>query len=308
MKYPLVKTFFLIVLGMCLCGCAASVSNSLTNGNTAAPSNTAAPAPPETEELAATAPTSFVVGCSLPFESIKQKNLAIDKQCGIDGTAKANSAGALQNEKKNNFCATGTPVELSFSTFDDLQKQAAANHITFGEEKLLPTDRSVLANLVTVNGKKIGEGTVVTLTGTVFDSRHSNVSFFQENGESVNCKSGEPSMNDIHIELADPASPNDECTTVTAEISPHFRPASWDRFDVNPTTAPHVNGLTQLKGAKVKLTGQLFFDASHTPCVNGQGKAPVRRSIWEIHPVYAIDVFDTTKNKFVPLDTFAKGK
>jgi hypothetical protein len=253
-------------------------------------------------------PTKFVPGCKLPFDSIKQTNLTIDAQCGQDGASAANTPNALQNEKKNNFCALGTPLELTFSTFDDLQAKASANHIPFGGSNQLPTDRSGLMNLLAVNGKQIGEGTVVSLTANVFDARHSNVTFFHENGESVNCKSGEPNMNDIHIELADPSDPTNECKTVTAEISPHFRPASWDRFDVNPTTAPHVNGLTQLKGARVKISGQLFFDASHGPCVNGQGTAPVRRSIWEIHPVYAIEVFDTGKNKFVPLDIWAKNK
>jgi hypothetical protein len=289
------------------CGPTTSTDNNMASKGT--PTTTGSPASLEAEDLAATTtPTNFNPGCTLPFESIKGKNLTIDSQCGKDGTAKANSPGSLQNETKNNFCATGTPVELSFSTFDDLQSQASSKNISFGGESKLPKDRSVLVSLLSVNGKQIGEGTVVSLTATVFDARHSNVSFFNETGESVNCKSGEPSMNDIHIELADPSNPSDECKTVTAEISPHLRPASWDRFDVNPTTAPHVDGLTQLKGAKVRISGQLFFDASHSPCVNGHGSAPVRRSIWEIHPVYAIDVFDTTKNKFVALDTWAKGK
>ena len=82
-----------------------------------------------------------------------------------------------------------------------MQSHASANNISFGGESKLPKDRSVLRDLVTINGKKIGEGTVVSLTATVFDARHSNVVFFNENGESVNCKSGEPSLNDIHIEF-----------------------------------------------------------------------------------------------------------
>ena len=301
MKYTLFTLCLFAALAFYLIGTSRRVSGSENIG--ASTTITSA-----RDETTVTPQLKFAAGCTLPFEAIKGTKLIIDSQCGKDGTAKVNTPGALQNEVKNNFCATGAPVELPFNTFDALQNQAAAKHITFGGESQLPTNRSVLANLITVNGKKIGEGTVVSLTGTVFDSRHSNVSFFNENGESVNCKSGDTSMNDIHIELADPSSPNNECKTVTAEISPHFRPASWDRFDVNPKTAPHVNGLTQLKGAKVRITGQLFFDASHSPCVNGHGSAPIRRSIWEIHPVYAIDVFDTAKNKFVPLDTFAKGK
>jgi hypothetical protein len=94
---------------------------------------------------------------------------------------------------------------------------------------------------------------------------------------------------------------------VTAEISPHFRPASWDRFDVNPKTTQAAHGLP-LKRVKVRISGQLFFDASHKPCINGEGRAPRRRSIWEIHPVYAIDVFDEAKRQFITLDEWARDK
>ncbi len=253
---------------------------------------------------------AFNPSCRLPFQAIEQTDLLIDKQCGKDGTATADSSNAKQNEMKNNFCATGAPVELSFAIFDQLQQSALNNNVPFGSNQSLPNDRSVLANVLTVNGRQIGEGTVVALVGFVFDARHSNTKFFSEAGESVNCKSGELDMNDIHIELAESAglrSDDDECRTVTAEISPHFRPASWDRFDVHPKTATATRGLP-LKGAKVRISGQLFFDASHRPCVSGQGSAPRRRSIWEIHPVYTIDVFDETKQQFIALDEWAKDK
>ena len=252
---------------------------------------------------------AFVPGCPLPFESIEQKGLPIDQQCAKDGSAVPGSSTAKQNEVKNNFCATGTPVELSFTNFDQLQQSAVNKNIPFGNQNL-PVDRSVLANMLTVNGQPIGEGTVVMLVGFVFDARHSNTKFFNETGESVNCMSGELDMNDIHIQLAESGSllnQADECQTVTAEISPHYRPASWDRFDVNPNTAEAARGLP-LKGAKVRISGQLFFDASHVPCVGGQGSTPRRRSNWEIHPVYAIDVFDQSKQQFIALDEWAKDK
>jgi hypothetical protein len=42
----------------------------------------------------------------------------------------------------------------------------------------------------------------------------------------------------------------------------------------------------------VRVTGQLFFDASHKLCTNGKavGGNPARQSAWEIHPVYQADV------------------
>jgi hypothetical protein len=254
-------------------------------------------------------PVAFIPACSLPFASIQQTGLRIDQQCGIDGAATPDSSTAKQNERKNNLCATGTPIELSFTNFDQLQQSAIDKNIPFGNQNL-PNDRSVLANMLTVNGQQIGEGTVVALVGFVFDARHANTTFFNATGESVNCKSGDLDMNDIHIDLAESASllnQTDECLTVTAEIIPHYRPASWDRFDVNPKTAVAAQGLP-LKGAKVRISGQLFFDASHTPCVGGQGETPRRRSLWEIHPVYSIEVFDDAKQQFIALDEWARGK
>jgi hypothetical protein len=258
----------------------------------------------------------FKSGCAtLPFESIKNQNLAIDQQCGTSGTAKKFSTSAKQNEAKNNFCAQGTPVALTFADFDQLQTLARKKHIPFGGKKL-PTDRKALRNILTLaNGTKVGEGDVVTLEGFVFGAQHSNTKLFSFNGEpgdgeGVNCNSGELDMNDIHIQLVESKKllqQGDECATVTAEISPHFRPASWDRFDVNPITKDKgPKPSLPLAGAKVRLTGPLFFDASHSPCENGHGSSPARRSIWEIHPVYAIDVFNAAKGKFVPLDEWAQ--
>jgi hypothetical protein len=56
------------------------------------------------------------------------------------------------------------------------------------------------------------------------------------------------------------------------EISPHFRPAQWER-----------DRLRETRAHPVRITGQLFFDAAHTV-------SPKRISLWEIHPVYGIDV------------------
>lgn len=252
----------------------------------------------------------FEPGCAtLPFESIKSEGLTIDKICGVIGSAKESSPSAKQNEAKNNFCAQGTPVALTFADFDRLQE-------LFGEAGL-PADREILKDILPVeSGGKIGEGDIVALEGFVFGAQHSNTRYFKfhgkpGHGETVNCESGALTRNDIHIQLAESKEVIKEgdagaCKTVTAEISPHFRPAAWDRFDVNPKTKDKgPKPSLKLSGAKVRLTGPLFFDASHSPCKNGKG-SPARRSTWEIHPVYAIDVFDTDKGEFVPLDQWAK--
>ena len=265
--------------------------------------------------------TAFKLECDkLPFEAIKGPSRNIDKQCGINGDLASNfSPVAKQNIAKNNFCAQGKPIKIAFETFDQLQKAAEDKNIPF-HKKGLPPNRAVLKDLLKIaGGKSLGEGVIVTLEGFVIDARHSNSKFFvdsngkPEDGENVNCNSGEIEDNDIHIELAASASllaPKDRCQGVTAEISPHFRPLAWDRFDVNAKTMAAAHGIAELKGAKVRITGPLFFDASHAPstCAAPVPGQPARRSIWEIHPAYAIDVFDAKTKKFVPLDQWAKDK
>jgi hypothetical protein len=183
---------------------------------------------------------------------------------------------------KNNFCASGEPSKISFSDMRDLQQKVEANpDINFGnrnsaDRKRGPTDdRSPLADL--------GEGKQVVLTAYVLISR-------QEGGESVNCGAKflpknprDPKYHDIHISLVPSQDITNECSSVVAEMSPHHRPDSWNRANVQKVAAA---------GALVRVTGQLFFDSSHIPCNGTQASAgnPKRFSLWEIHPIYKFEV------------------
>ena len=95
--------------------------------------------------------------------------------------------------------------------------------ITFGSDSQLPQNRSVLRNLPTTAGS-FSEGKVVRITAFVIDAHGSNLS----SGETVNCKQKGAENNDIHIVLGEKSPNDDECTSVTAEMSPHFRPRSLD--------------------------------------------------------------------------------
>lgn len=284
------------------------------------PAATAATPPPQHPK--------FQLDCSLP--ALTSDPLAIDKVCGNTGNSSPGSNSAKQNEIKNRFCLPGaptTPVEINFDTLDALQKAAREKHIHFGRITLadgssvedLPPDRSVLVDLITnTQGQKLGEGSLVTLEGFIFKAQHSNLG----KGESVNCNKATLAGNDIHIALsltkagAQKMGESSECETVTAEITPHHRSAIYNRFDTNAAdflnAKPQKKGEDKLKGhplplqaARVRVTGQLFFDASHSPCSNGHG-GPPRRSIWEIHPVFAIEVFEKTQNKFIPFEEWAQ--
>lgn len=268
----------------------------------------------------------FQLDCTLP--ELTTDALPIDKRCGKAGNSGPATNSGKQNVIKNRFCLPGspnTPVNIDFDTIDSLQEAAQQKHIPFGRIKLangdsvenLPPDRSLLVDLIAGNnGHKLGEGKVVTLEGFIFKARHSNVG----NGESVNCNRPKLADNDVHIALAKTKSgalkqtEASECETVTAEITPHHRSEVYNRFSTLPED--FLNGQKQkngkdklegkpppLLGTRVRVTGQLFFDGSHSPCRNGKG-GPPRRSIWEIHPVYKIEVFETTDNKFVSLEAW----
>jgi hypothetical protein len=180
-----------------------------------------------------------------------------------------------------------------------LQREAERREIRFGSANRLPEDRAVLRELVRLaNGARVGEGSIVRHVAFLSHPRYSNTS----KGESVNCKHGGAANNDIHVDLV--AAPDDPaCRSITAEISPHFRPRAWER-DV----------LDTVRDRPLRVTGHLFFDAAHRPCRNdSDGVQPKRASLWEIHPVYAIDVCRrrtlrgcraTDESAWIPLESY----
>lgn len=240
----------------------------------------------------------------LQLKPFTNKPQAIDFLCGNTGCHKSgqtNGQNDQQNAMKNNFCAPVkkiTPVTLK--TFGDLGN-ASNNEPTIPKGEP-PPSRTKLANIITVGGgAKLGEGQTVTFIGFVLDARHSNVDnndpLSKGNGESVQCNLLGCAYNDIHITLAEDPQEKSMCQTIVAEIIPHYRPPAWDLFD-SPDYASF------LKTHPVKISGQLFFDGSHVACTS-DGKAgfnPItkhadfeRLALWEIHPIYAIDICKYTQ-------------
>lgn len=185
-----------------------------------------------------------------------------DRACP-DVSGKSTSATtALQNSLKNNFCSGGPPNRLSFADIVGLQLKA--EDVIDVRHPTPPPQRDQLS--------RIGEGRLVQLMAHIVDARYANVY-----GESVNCRMKGRLNNDIHLVLAEtPVA--DLCSTMIGEISPHFRP-SWLSPDL----------LSSLR-SPVRVTGQLFYDANHSPC--GGAAAPRSHGLasWEIHPVYDIEV------------------
>jgi hypothetical protein len=253
----------------------------------------------------------YEVGCDLPFPDGESHN--IDDNCPNEGCAKRDSDKA-QNKIKNNLCATGTPVQIGFISIDKLQRvvdrKVKQGKLTYGSTgPPQPSAREELKDLATTdlsgNAVTLGEGDLVTLDAFILDAKHDDTFPFGFGGEGVNCKNSLLEWNDIHVALGSKASAP-ECSSATAEIIPHFRPAVWDRIDSNACTITHVTNPLPVKRLRVRLTGQLFFDGSHKPSAcgapSGRGN-PLRRSVWEIHPVYKIEVFD--KGSFISFEAWA---
>ncbi len=219
--------------------------------------------------LALAQPQPFAPGCDVPFKPISTANLGIDQQCGVDGGS-SEAGKKAESNAKNNFCVKGAVTPIQYETFTQLEAA-----VTEEQRKAAKKDRTVLKNVVADN---LGEGTLVKFVGYFLDAHVSNVG----KGELVNCKLGGKLFNDVHIELVNAPDEDDDCQSVTAEMSPHLRPESWTR----------LAGMTIKR--QVRVTGPLFFDGSHHACHGTVRPSPHRISVWEIHPVYQ---FEVCKNK-----------
>lgn len=226
-------------------------------------------------------------GADLPFAAIAVQH-PIDTSCpAFSGDPTAPAVSQTQNKVKNNFCADVTqPKPFTPQMLIDLQAAAAGKHVTFGRGNE-PADRGALGEL--------GEGSVVRLKANLVESHYADLG----GGESVNCHRPTEDENDVHIAFG-PAPDTQECGSVSAEITPHYRPAAWTAFGkfeaydktkkknvVDPQVA------SRLQAHPYRVTGQLFFDASHVPCPCGTtcpSGNPLRASLWEIHPVFKIEV------------------
>lgn len=246
----------------------------------------------------------FQKACStLPFP-VATEARDIDSSCPAEGASDPDSPKGLQNRAKNNLCASNNAKTLTFADFMSLQRDAENKHIPFGADGFgadrvehLPTDRKALTmGNFQVSSGTVNEGDVVQIIAFMDDPHPADLG----SGENVNCNQPDEPENDIHINLvATPAPPkpkaNDPdaeqkkadrkaalCKAIVAEVIPHFRP---DIFD------PKLLFAVAKRRFPVKIAGQLFFDAAHRPC---DGDTPrdssVRGSLWEIHPIYSIDV------------------
>ena len=199
--------------------------------------------------------------CALPFAGVR--NPASDDHCGILGGS-SDIAKQQESQAKNNFCAATQPIQpITYEQLINLQAMSAAI------PKRLPSRKAVEA---------LGEGKYVSYIALIKEAHYSDTA----RGEAVNCNLSGNEPNDIHVVLMPDPRETDECKSTTAEMSPHFRPPAW--------TPENLNAI----GRPVRIEGQLFYDGSHTPCSATSRPNPKRASLWEIHPVYSVDVCEMT--------------
>jgi hypothetical protein len=216
----------------------------------------------------------------------------VDVSCGNEGVFADNATEAhrAQNRAKNSFCAKGSngtvgadPILTTITTYDLLQAKVVEADMDFGSSANLPEDRDALKNIATsADGVTIGEGSYVVFVGFMLDAHSTSK-------ESVSCQKGTVGFLDIHISLARTKNAS-LCNSIGAEIIPHFRPSTWPRI----YNKEHYE---EIKRHPLRLKGHLFFDGSHRPCGDPDRDPthdPLRRSDWEIHPVYSIDVCANT--------------
>jgi hypothetical protein len=244
------------------------------------PSGKVGPTVPAPQEAAISSAQSskqlgtFTPACTLPFDGAP--NPPSDDHCGILGKS-SDPAAQAESTAKNNFCAPTHDADvITYQDLISLQTKSA----NIPKEV---SDRTEIENL--------GEGNYVSYVALIKNAHYSDTT----GGENVNCNlSGNP-PNDIHIVLMSDPTDTDECHSTTAEMSPHYRPADW--------TPQRLNAL----GKPVRIKGQLFYDNSHAPCTEHSRPNPKRASLWEIHPVYSVEVcelgdLDKCRNSTNPAD------
>ncbi|MGA2135723.1 MAG: hypothetical protein ABSH50_25810 [Bryobacteraceae bacterium] len=224
-------------------------------------------------------------GSTLPFANI-QVSQSIDQSCpALTGDPEAAARSQTQDQAKNNFCADAAhPVTYTPQMFVDLQAKAVTNGIPSGQGQE-PATRD--------GPRALGEGTVVRLKAYLIEAHYADLG----DGESVNCYKPSTAENDIHVALG-VAPDTKECASISAEISPHYRPAAWSDIGLFETLTGKKYVVDPQRSSRLqqhpyRVTGQLFYDASHKPCPCGASNCdgdPSRASNWEIHPVYKIEV------------------
>lgn len=235
---------------------ATFVPAQVAAGELLPPAPPAAPTPvppPAPLPVPAPSPVGFNVACPLPFAGASPRT-DFDDQCPNKGQPTAHLGFTLDQ------------VAAMYTLKNNYCAPGPAINVDFSDMA-----RFQQGTMQLTDGSAIAEGHRVRLVGFVaaVKTTHSN--------EGVNCHYTEDATTDIHINVSQSSS--DECQGVVAELIPHLRPSALT----------HDNVKQALGGKIVRVTGQLFNDAEHHAACHQSGQ-PSRLSVWEVHPIYLIDI------------------
>lgn len=190
----------------------------------------------------------------------------------------ANTPEEIANEIRRRANVLPEGKELSFHQIEILQDETDRRHILQG---IAMPVRAVLKDFKLQDENApitIGEGDVVTVKGFLVGTPHiSRPAAFDP------CEQFGYENNDYLLNVGEFAG-DTEYDTIVAVMTPHTRNPAWDleRLRRIARTA-----------TMVRITGQLFYDSKHRvnrdPVHELEGQ-PRRLSLWEIHPVSAIEV------------------
>src|SRR5262245_20330272 len=227
---------------------------------------------------------AFVPQCTLPYAQIAKKN-PIDKSCPPQGQPLSEEHGN-EYRAKNNLCAPDPAIDVTLADLIAMQKDAERIGVPIGQRDTAIPNREVLKGIHEIaDGNKIGEGNRVRVVTFLIGAKPTGARHPDGTaGEGVNCKHPGATVNDIHIDIG--ARPGAQaCDGIVIEMIPHYRPQIWNSTN-----------LRKIGSRPIRVTGQLFFDSRHHLSTCGQPSPgdPPRSSLWEIHPVYAVDVCKAT--------------
>ena len=132
------------------------------------------------------------------------------------------------------------------------------------------------------------EGIPLTVTGFI-----AKISNQKGNSESTNCGATGEANTDWHMALVATHTAA-ESTAVVVEPTPRFkrRHPNWIEAELAPWVGPARDPVDS-----VRITGFLFYDPSHKNHLRRY-----RSTLWELHPVTRIEVFDHAHGVWVDLD------
>src|SRR4051794_12725076 len=197
----------------------------------------------------------------------KAVNLAA---CPPQGAEKKGTSRAALNEVKHRIPASTTPILLTFAELPELQQQADAKVKSGTGAKVSARQRESKLHGLTLGGRTVGEGDLVSIVGFVVGRSSANP------GESANCYLTGNGNNDFEFSIA-PTAKATAYEGIVGEMIPQNRPKDW--------TLGRLHKLAG-DGRQVLVEGQLMFDTRHLPNPKkGTNHESPRFSTWEIHPV-----------------------